>query len=387
MTARPDHARLAPSSAHRWGPGGCPASPAMEQRYPEDTESEAAREGTAAHWVALDMILRVGTTSALGTLAPNGFPVTQEMLDGCQALLTDIRDTLASATPGLVVRIEERVDAHDTIHPDNDGTPDAFLVDRPRRCVHIWDYKFGHRPHDPYRHWQLVNYAAAILESEGIAYGGVGDWAFTFTIAQPRSYHPDGPLREWITTGTEVIGLINQLRTAAYAASAPDALCSTGPHCRDCRAEWDCVANQRMGGACIDVSHAQQTTGMDAASLGLEARMVATAMERLAARKTSLDERILGLIRGGQSVPHWSLGWTKPLWRWKAGMRAAAAGIGDMFGVELRKPDLGGIVTPAEAVKLGIDETVITEYAERPSGSAKLVAADDSAAARVYGNR
>ncbi len=114
-------------------------------------------------------------------------------------------------------------------------------------------------------------------------------------------------------------------------------------------------------------------------------------MWRLKARKDALDARILGLIRDGQTVPHWDKGWTKPLRRWKDGMRAAAASIGDMFGVEFRKPDLGGIVTPREAGKIlsgaGIDETVIAPYAEDPPGSMKLVAREDRDAARVYGIR
>lgn len=381
------HAPLAPSDAHRWGPEGCPGSPAMQRQHPQTEETPEALEGTAAHWVALDMLLATGRMPALGELAPNGHPVTLEMQQGATLLVDDIRGTVSAATTGLVVRIEERVDAHETVHHDNHGTPDAFMVDRPRRTLFVWDYKFGHRAVDPYRNWQLINYAACILESEGLAYGGMADWMFVFTVCQPRSYHSDGPLREWQCLGAELIPLINQLRTAAYAASAPDAPCRTGAHCRDCLAEWDCRANQIVGGASIDVAYAQQSTGMSPAALGLEARMIATAQERLKARKDALDARILGLIRTGQTVPHWDKGWTNPLRRWKDGMRATAVSVGDMFGIDLRKPDLGGIVTPNEAVKLGIDDSVITEYAETPPGSLKLVARDDRDAARVFGVR
>ena len=42
------HAILAPSSAARWMQ--CGRSPSMEAAFPEEEESEAAREGTAAHW-------------------------------------------------------------------------------------------------------------------------------------------------------------------------------------------------------------------------------------------------------------------------------------------------------------------------------------------------
>lgn len=387
MTDSPAHALLAPSSAHRWGPGGCPGSPAMEARYPEDTESQAAREGTAAHWV-LEQILRGDGTNAPspGTLAPNGHPVTLEMLEGVKALVSDISGTIAAASPGSTLRVEERVYAAETVHRENWGTPDAYLLDRPARRLHVWDFKFGHRPHDPFRHWQMVDYVACIMDSEGFTFDDILTHSYTLTIGQPRAYHPDGPVREWHAPGTEIGPLLLQLRAAAHAALEPDAPCRTGPHCRNCLAEWDCRANQLAGGAAIDLAYEQQSTGMDAAALGLEARLVSAAVERLTARQSALDERILGLIRGGESVPHWALGWTKPRTVWREGTTAEVAAMTDLMGIDIRKPEVA-VVTPAQAAKLGVDQSVIDEYAVTPKGTAKLVPSDESNAARVFGQR
>ena len=86
--SRIDHAFLAPSSAGIWGPGGCPASPTVEAQYPEQEDSEKAREGTAAHWVASERL--GGRSVAVGELAPNGVVVDQDMIDGTDAYVADI---------------------------------------------------------------------------------------------------------------------------------------------------------------------------------------------------------------------------------------------------------------------------------------------------------
>lgn len=398
------HARLAPSSADRWV--NCSASPAMEAQHPEDEESEASREGTAAHWALEQLLAGVAPDKLLGLAAPNAVPVRKDMIDGAQLLVDDIHATLRPV--GAALRVEERVDAQSLVHPDNWGTPDAYLLDRARRILHVWDFKFGHRYVDAWRNWQLIDYAACIMESEGLP-GELADWSYTFTIAQPRNYAPEGPIRYWECPGAELAALVAQLRAAAWAASEPTASCHTGEHCRDCRAQWDCVANQRVGGATIDMAYAAQSTGMDVASLGLEGRQLRQAMQRLKARSEAVDARILGLIRSGQTVPHHALGWTKPRTIWREGVAWAVAAIGDMFGVNLRKGnfptfpaemveaaqragvDLSVIdvplVTPKQAVDMGIDAAVISDYAQTPPSSPKLVEQDDGMASRVFGNR
>ena len=62
----------------------------MEALYPEP-ESEAAREGTAAHWYVTEAVQ--GRVHPVGALAPNGVPLDAEMVE-CGAAFVDYAATL-----------------------------------------------------------------------------------------------------------------------------------------------------------------------------------------------------------------------------------------------------------------------------------------------------
>lgn len=377
-----EHAKLAPSSAHIWV--NCPGSVAMQAAQPPEEETDESREGTAAHWLLCQTIRKV--TVADGAVADNGVPINEEMREAIQEIVTDVNDTLKSCAPGDYFQNEACVFAHNIIHPENDGTPDVFFVQRSRKTLHIWDFKYGHRFVDVYRCWQLVNYAAAIIESERI--DDWQDWAFTFTIAQPRCYVRDelgGPLREWFTTGTELAPLFDQLRAAAAEAMQPGAPCKTGSHCLDCKAAWDCEANQRMGGACVDLIHAQQPLGMDNMAIGLEAKVLAEAMQRVKARLEILEVKALEAISRGESVPWHKMEFSQTRTLWDKTKQAEAAGLVAMFGVDVQ---LGvALPTPAQCIKQGVDETVIKPYTTKAPGAKKLVRLNDASAAKVFGRR
>lgn len=379
-----EHAKLAPSSAHRWGPDGCAGSVAMEGRQPEQEPTEESREGDAAHWLLAQTLLKL--TVPADAVAPNGVAINDEMRDAIVEMVDDVNDTLKGCQPGDYYQIEQRVAAHALIHPENDGTPDAYFVQFSRKTVHIWDFKYGHRFVDAYRCWQMINYAAGIIEDAQI--NDWRDWSFTLTIAQPRCFERDelgGTLREWFVSGRDLEPLIDALRIAAHAALQPDAQLRTGKHCRDCRAQWDCPANQRAGGAALDVIRMQGSAGMDARAIGLEAKVLAEAMDFVKARLSALDEQALALLGRGEAVPFHSLGWTQPRLTWDKGRQAEAAGIVAMFGVDVQ-PGVA-LPTPSQCIKQGVDGSVITPYARRNEPSRKLLRVDDASASKILGRR
>jgi hypothetical protein len=379
-----EHARLAPSGAHRWGPDGCAGSVAMEDRQPEQEPTEESREGDAAHWLLAQTLLKL--TVPAGAIAPNGVAINDEMRDAIVEMVDDVNDTLKGCRSGDYYEIEQRIAASELIHSDCWGTPDVLFVQHSRKTVHIWDFKYGHRFVDAYRNWQMIAYAACAIEDAKI--GDAFNWSFTFTIAQPRCFERDelgGTLREWFVSGKDLLPLHLDLRRAAAEALHPDAQLRTGKHCRDCRAQWDCPANQRAGGAALDVIRTQGSAGMDARAIGLEAKVLAEAMDFVKARLSALDEQALALLGRGEAVPFHSLGWTQPRLAWDKDRQAEAAGIVAMFGVDVQ-PGVA-LPTPSQCIKQGVDGSVITPYTRRNEPSRKLLRVDDTSASKILGRR
>lgn len=384
-----DHAALAPSSAHIWAAeGGCRGSVALQQQYPQDEESDEAREGTAAHHYVSELLN--GRDVPLGSVAPNGVPITAEMVDCAQEILVDIRDTMLT-WPGSELYIEQRFHMP-RVHADNWGTPDAVVIDRANRAFHIWDYKFGHRFVDACGNLQLLDYALGVAEFLGLdpdvpydhpqAFRG---WRISLSIAQPRNYSQVGPMREWYISGEGLRDRLAQFRKAAFEAMSPGAAFTTGEHCRDCSGRHACPALQRAAALAMDVSLRSQPVNLTPHALGLELRHIDDAIKRLEARKTGLDEQALGMIRGGTSVPFYTTEYASG--REKFVVPAAEVfALGDLFGANFRKEPEA--ITPGQArtalKKLGIDGEVISSYADKPRGALRLTRVNDDAAKLAF---
>lgn len=370
---------LRPSSAPRWGPGGCPGSFALELLYPENTESEKAREGTAGHHYATEAVQ--GRMVTLGSLAPNGYPIDQEMIDGGQHFIMEVLAERAMASTNAREATEQFVTMHGLVHPSNEGTPDWRLLDYGRRRIVVIDFKYGHRRVGAYRNWQLVDYAVGVVESMELTWAEIADWKVRLVIVQPRDYGSD-PVKEWEITGAQLEALVADLTTAAVAAKTPNAILKTGEHCRDCDARWACPALRDVGRHAIDISGESTPHELDNTGIGMELTLIDTAMRRLEARRTGLQEVAASKIQSGQPVKGWRMGNADTREKWlKPAVEVFA--LGDMMGVDLRKPQEP--ITPAQARKAGVDATVIKAYADKPQGAIKLMPADETTAAKAFG--
>lgn len=376
--ARPLH----PHAAGRWGPGGCPASAMMEQLYPDDTESPARRAGDAFGFYVQHVLDEKLVTPHVGDLAPNGEPITQEMVDCAAEVIRDVQDTVR--TWGGVPRIEEPLDATMLIHPDNKGRPDVYLLNEQARKLHLWELKFGHRYVDAYMNWQCVDYLAMIMECNAIPQADWPHWTITVTVAQPRNYHPDGTLREWHFTGAELVELVGRLATAATLAQAERPAYMTGDYCRDCSGRHACAALERVSMRLVDMAYTGQPVDLPPAALGLELRIIRDAIKRLGARAEGLEEHALALAKRGTDIPHWRTEYSMGRERWRDDVPVEdVIMLGEIYGVDLRQPVKA--ITPTQARKAGVDPAAIEGFAHKPRGAMTLVPFDDRDVAKRFG--
>lgn len=363
------HSFLPPSGAAAWKQ--CAMWPTMNKLYSRDDTPESL-EGNAAHWVAWEMM--AGRFHDVGTKAPNGIMVTEEMIEGAEL----VQDTIAKRCAGLKLYIEETMAIPD-IHKDCWGTPDVWAFDPQNMVLEIIDYKFGHRFVDEFENDQGVGYISGILNKLKV----MVDQAVTinFTIVQPRCFQKGSPVRTWSTRSDKLKLKIWDLERAAKVAHDPNPLATTNTECGDCPGHHVCAALQEAGYNDCEYAMRSLPVELAPAAAALELRIMERCYERLGARVEGLRESVLANIRQGHPTPWYKAEQQYGRTTWTVPVEQVIA-MGDLMGVKLAKV---AVITPNQAEKAGIDESVIKAYSITPPGKLKLESLNPSDAARVFG--
>ena len=127
------HARLSPSAAHRWL--NCPAS-LLHNEETEGEESEYAKEGTVAHALAAECLIKGSDLTGDEPYTLDGVEVTPEM----HAFIMEYVNTIRALAVGKNLVVEERICLEHLVK-DCYGTADAIIFDDDTIEVH--DLKFG----------------------------------------------------------------------------------------------------------------------------------------------------------------------------------------------------------------------------------------------------
>lgn len=370
---------LRPSGSDRWGP--CGAAYEAEEAFPELSTSDKAREGDAAHHYVANSLR--GQVMPVGSSAPNGWPIDAEMIEAAQVYLDYCRELMAQASPTALIRVETAVTMHRLIHPLNQGTPDFFLADAGRKLIVVPDFKYGHRPVPAYRRLQLVDYAAGVCEALELTAEDVRDWEVRLVIVQPRNYRAtNGPVDEWVITGAHLFEWIEWLSARAHNATSPNPLAETGPHCHDCSARIHCSAFQALGGGAMELAREGFTADLPNDALAVQLRLVRRALKALEAMETGLEELAVSRVKQGARIPGWGMKTEKGSQQWND--PAEALRLGQALGFDFRKPPMvSTVVTPSQALKLGVPAEVVDVYATRKT-SVKLTEQDETAALRAF---
>lgn len=399
-----EHARIAPSSLDLTV--ACNASLQLQESVSPLPQTDDEAEGHAGHWVARRYLAGYGRDLPIGAKFPcsgREWKVDADMFAGARLY----ERALGGAHPDL--HIEERVDIKRVHLFECWGTPDGWRYFPDARAaysecppglpadrfntgqikiIRVGDYKYGHRHIEVFEHFQTVGYVVGVAEKLELNDNDENLY-IELILVQPRSYHKDGPIRIWRTKLINLRALVNIANNSAHRALVPlnapnPPLATTGPHCIDCRARHMCKALQINTAHLIDFSHTAERVELPAWAIGQEWMLVHDARKRLEAREEGLAAQAEALIRMGQSVPHLHLEPGRSNLSYFDDVKAdELVGLGDIVGIDLRKKlerkDL--IVTPTQAIQLGIDGEVMKSYAHRPSGKLKL-ARDNSILAR-----
>ncbi len=380
-----EHCIAPPSSRNRTVQ--CPGHVVMERRalqarpYLED--SEASREGTAAHWVT-EILVKYGELPPVGMQAPNGVVVDADMHLGATMLRDAILADLAPYGVEISAVAVEVAVTCPRIHPQVWGTPDyrVWIPGGPRPRLLLWDYKYGHEPVEVYGCYQLTDYASGCLS--GINWNPETIVDVELVIVQPRAYHRNGLVRKWKTDTRELLHYFETSALATYEAlyeETPPVL-KVGPECKNCVARTTCPAQQRAGLDACDDAYRAQVHDLTPIERGVELRRMKRALLQLDARVKALMIDAEEGIRRGQQTPGWRLEPGMGSERWSVDP-SVVIGVADEFGIDVRKRQ--AIITPKQAITAGLPRKMVEELSSNIPGAMQLVEDDGSKARALFG--
>ena len=351
----------------------CPGSWRLEQKY-RKPKTDAALEGDAAHWVATQYIT-TGEMPAENSICPNGELVTNEMIEGA-ILYDDARKKISGceSTELKCEYIEVSLKA-DIINPALVIKPDLFSF--VGTTLYVFDYKFGHGYVNTYENYQLLEYAIGILENYDPHIENI-----VLVIVQPRNYHREGQVRKWeLPRETLFNKYLPILIEGENKALDPNALFTPSPECGNCDARHACTTLQENAVRVVDIVRRNSAVDLTPNELGNELRLLQHAKDLLDARVDGLEAEALAQLQQGKSIPfyHCEQGmgrevWSKPIEEIKT--------LAEVYGVAVVKPDT--LITPAQAIKAGLPESITKSYTNRPYGKMKLVQDDVKKLSRVF---
>lgn len=347
-------------------------------------DSPESAEGHAAHEVSAHLVL-TGELLPVGHLCTNGVPVDQEMIEAAQVYAEDIFGRIGEDFDRDWLIVEQRVTMANLIHPECNGTPDARYVDWQRKRVRVWDKKYGHGYVEAHENPQGIEYLAGVIETD---LGGWPEddqeWTFEFTIVQPREYGRLGPVRRWCGKLTDLRAHFNYWSGREAAAMDHHAPTIAGPvQCKNCSAITTCEANQRYVSQLADYVAGNTPFDPPPSVVGAELTMLKRIGQMLSARIAGLEAVASAQIGTGLSVPGWHFERGQSRLKWSKPAAEVIAAMQLMYGKDVSKPDC---ITPTQALKLGIDEAVISQYSERPPGALKLAPINYTELKKAFAN-
>lgn len=345
--------QLRPSASARWTK--CALSATAEAATPPQPETDEAREGTCAAWVA-DVVLRDGAPdciSMIGATHTNGWVVTVDMANHCQKYVDLVRADGGTIYAEQHVRLNHRIA----------GTLDSATLTADGH-LRVRDLKFGMVLVEVHGNTQLIIYAQALawaLRSAGVIIRRV-----TLGIYQPRAFHHLGINREWSMDPAELQMHAQEIAAAGERCFEPNPPAAPGKHCTYCSAKLGCEAfigsTYRAAMWWHDSIHHRHMTGLELAEYW---RFLDEAATMLKTAKSAADAEITARLRRGEHVEGMFM---KP----RTGNRAWTVDAATVRLFTGHDPSSGSMVSPAELERRGAHPDMVNALSRAPTLEPKL---------------
>jgi hypothetical protein len=330
----------------------------MQSLAPETPNTDDAREGTAAHEVALALIIGAEPPS----ITSNGWQVDSDMIAHASNYAAIVRDIEHGA-------YEQPVHWQATPDVEVRCNVDAFRLYADTETIHVDDFKYGYRIVEPRENWQLIAGAIGAVRR----FKTFVPKRFVLGIYQPRPWHEDGPYRTWTIT-------LDELK--AYHArivdmlSALDDTLQTGSHCANCAGavSGKCPAFARAFYNAVDVILSSGPVELDNETLSRELELLDRIEEAVKQRAQYVRDIALSRVQAGQVVQGWT---SKPNYGHYKWRDLEAAKKSTNISLVEEKP-----ISRAEAKRRGASDTWLKEHTERPVIGYSLTRYDADKAAR-----
>lgn len=225
------HSILPPSGAHRWL--NCTPSARLEQEF-DDKESEAAKEGTAAHALCEHKLKKALNRRSKRPVSDYDSDEMEECSDAYVDFVVEQYELAKQVCSDPIVLIEQHLDFSCYV-PDGFGTGDCIIISDDK--LHIVDFKYGQGVLvDAEENPQMKLYALGALD----IYDALYDIKeVSMTIFQPRREN----VSTWTITVEELKNWAeNDLKHKAQMAYNGEGEYIPGEWCTFCRAAVRCRA-------------------------------------------------------------------------------------------------------------------------------------------------
>lgn len=342
---------LRPSASGMWTK--CAANPRISENaktIPQD--SDAAREGTCAAWVAEQHFSTYTPVAGyLGATHENGWVVDDEMVYHVENYVETIRSRGARVDAEQFVRLT----------PHIAGTYDASVLSDDGTTLYLDDLKYGYKIVDVYENTQTIIYGYADLlrrNDPNISHVVLG-------IYQPRAWHPEGIHRTWRLSVTELHRLASDIAAAGEKAQQPDALATPGSHCEYCKGRLECAALAQSLYSAYHVAERHEQGEMNADEIAKELIFLEKLKDLYDARRTAVEAEAMLRISNGEHIPGYGLKDRTGHRKFKVDAMTVhmLTGVAPYKTVEM---------SPAEIEKAGADKKIVKDLTYSPVVGRKL---------------